>query len=77
MTDLRYVKDDKFDMKLKAREDEFSGLMNSGKPNDIDFSFNEEEQLPAADLNKLLGQTLADSRKRIEECTKENIIRME
>lgn len=66
VTDLRYVKDDKFDMKLKAREDEFSGLMNSGKPKDIDFSFNEEEQLPAADLNKLLGQTLADREKELK-----------
>ena len=65
-TDLRYVKDDKFDMKLKKREDEFSGLMNSGKPNDIDFSFNEEEELPAADLNKLLGQTLADREKELK-----------
>ena len=65
-TDLRYVKDDKFDMKLKKREDEFTGLMNAGKPDDIDFSFNKDEELPAADLNKLLGQTLADREKELE-----------
>ena len=65
-TDLRYVKDDKFEMKLKKREDEFSGLMNSGKPDEIDFSFNTNEELPAADLNKLLGQTLQDREKELE-----------
>jgi len=65
-TDLRYVKDDKFEMKLKKREDEFSGLMNAGKPDDIDFSFNTNEELPAADLNKLLGQTLQDREKELE-----------
>ena len=65
-TDLRYVKDDKFDMKLKKREDEFTGLMNAGKPDEIDFSFNKDDELPAADLNKLLGQTLADREKELE-----------
>lgn len=65
-TDLRYVKDDQFDMKLKKREDEFSGLMNSGKPEDIDFSFNKDDELPAADLNKLLGQTLADREQELK-----------
>ena len=65
-TDLRYVKDDKFEMKLKKREDEFSGLMNAGKPDEIDFSFNTNEELPAADLNKLLGQTLQDREKELE-----------
>lgn len=65
-TDLRYVKDDKFEMKLKKKEDEFSGLMNSGKQNEIDFSFNTNEELPAADLNKLLGQTLQDREKELE-----------
>ena len=65
-TDLRYVKDDQFDMKLKKREDEFSGLMNSGKPDDIDFSFSKDDELPAADLNKLLGQTLADREQELK-----------
>tara|TARA_B100000575_G_scaffold52662_1_gene39397 strand:- start:3915 stop:4748 length:834 start_codon:yes stop_codon:yes gene_type:complete len=68
-TDLRYVKDDKFDMKLKKREDEFTGLMNAGKPKDIDFTFKSEDDLPAADLNKLLGQTLADREKELENIT--------
>lgn len=68
-TDLRYVKDDKFDMKLKKREDEFTGLMNAGKPDDIDFSFKSEDELPAADLNKLLGQTLADREKELQNIT--------
>lgn len=66
-TDLRYVKDDKFEMKLKKREDEFNGLMNAGKPNEIDFSFNNNEELPADDLNKLLGQTLQDREKELEQ----------
>ncbi len=65
-TDLRYVKDGQFDMKLKKREDEFSGLMNSGKPDDIDFSFSKDDELPAADLNKLLGQTLADREQELK-----------
>jgi len=65
VTDLRYVKDDEFDMKLKKREDDFTGLMNSGKPNEIDFSFNKDDELPAEDLNKLLGQTLADREKEL------------
>ena len=68
-TDLRYVKDDKFDMKLKKREDEFTGLMNAGKPDDIDFTFKSEDELPAADLNKLLGQTLADREKELQNIT--------
>tara|TARA_B110000438_G_C15810576_1_gene649450 strand:+ start:2216 stop:3010 length:795 start_codon:yes stop_codon:yes gene_type:complete len=59
-TDLRYVKDDKFDIKLKEREDNFQGLMNKGKPKDIDFTFKNDEDLPVESLNKLLGQTLAD-----------------
>ena len=57
-------------MKLKKREDEFSGLMNAGKPDEIDFSFNNNEELPAADLNKLLGQTLQDREKGIGTNTK-------
>ena len=68
-TDLRYVKDDKFDMKLKKREDDFTGLMNAGKPKDIDFTFKSEDELPAEDLNKLLGQTLADREKELENIT--------
>ena len=68
-TDLRYVKDDKFEMKLKKREDEFTGLMNRGKPDDIDFSFSKDEELPADDLNKILGQTLADREKELESIT--------
>ena len=68
-TDLRYVKDDKFDMKLKKREEDFTGLMNAGKPKDIDFTFKSEDELPAEDLNKLLGQTLADREKELENIT--------
>jgi len=68
-TDLRYVKDDKFDMKLKEREDNFQGLMNKGKPNEIDFTFNKDEELPVDDLNKLLGQTLADREKELKSIT--------
>tara|TARA_B100001094_G_C18157853_1_gene787530 strand:+ start:937 stop:1770 length:834 start_codon:yes stop_codon:yes gene_type:complete len=68
-TDLRYVKDDKFDMKLKEREDDFTGLMNVGKPKDIDFTFKSEDELPAEDLNKLLGQTLADREKELTNIT--------
>jgi hypothetical protein len=68
-TDLRYVKDDKFDMKLKKREEDFTGLMNVGKPKDIDFTFKSEDELPAEDLNKLLGQTLADREKELENIT--------
>jgi hypothetical protein len=40
--------------------------MNSGKPNDIDFSFGKDDELPAADLNKLLGQTLADREQELK-----------
>lgn len=68
-TDLRYVKDDKFDMKLKKREEEFSGLMNRGKPDEIDFTFNKDEELPAESLNKILGQTLADREKELQSIT--------
>ena len=68
-TDLRYVKDDKFDIKLKKREDDFSGLMNAGKPKDIDFTFKNEDDLPAESLNKLLGQTLADREKELANIT--------
>jgi hypothetical protein len=68
-TDLRYVKDEEFDMKLKKREDAFTGLMNVGKPNDIDFTFKSEDELPAEDLNKLLGQTLADREKELSNIT--------
>tara|TARA_B100001093_G_scaffold520051_1_gene612290 strand:+ start:3898 stop:4737 length:840 start_codon:yes stop_codon:yes gene_type:complete len=68
-TDLRYVKDDKFDMKLKKREDDFSGLMNRGKPDEIDFTFNKDEELPAESLNKILGQTLADREKELANIT--------
>ena len=68
-TDLRYVKDDKFEMKLKKREEDFTGLMNRGKPDDIDFSFNKDEELPADDLNKILGQTLADREKELQSIT--------
>jgi len=68
-TDLRYVKDDQFEMKLKNRENEFTGLMNRGKPDTIDFSFNKDEELPADDLNKILGQTLADREKELASIT--------
>jgi hypothetical protein len=68
-TDLRYVKDDKFDMKLKKREEDFSGLMNRGKPDEIDFTFNKDEELPAESLNKILGQTLADREKELQSIT--------
>lgn len=68
-TDLRYVKDDKFDMKLKKREEDFSGLMNRGKPDEINFTFNKDEELPAESLNKILGQTLADREKELQSIT--------
>ena len=68
-TDLRYVKDDKFEIKLKKREDDFTGLMNRGKPDEIDFTFNKDEELPAESLNKILGQTLADREKELANIT--------
>jgi len=68
-TDLRYVADDKFDMKLKKREKDFSGLMDKGKPEKIDFSFKTDDELPADDLNKLLGQTLEDRANELENIT--------
>ena len=43
--------------------------MNAGKPKDIDFTFKSEDELPAEDLNKLLGQTLADREKELENIT--------
>ncbi len=56
-------------MKLKKREDAFSGLMNKDKPKEIDFTFKNEEDLPVDDLNKLLGQTLADREKELASIT--------
>ncbi len=68
-SDLRFVKDDQFDMKLKKREDEFAGMMNAGKPKDIDFTFKQDDNIPVDDLNKLLTQSLADREKELESIT--------
>ena len=68
--DIRKKNMNEFDMKLKARQDNFNDTINVKAPASIDFS-DQSHEGPMGNLNKIINQTLEDREKELERITKQ------
>jgi len=64
INDIKHIKDDKFTMKLKNKQDEFNSLIKKAEPSSINFADKDEED--TQNLDVLMNQSLADREKQLE-----------
>lgn len=64
--DLRIQKDSDFTMKLKSREEAFQTLIQKPAPQKVSFE-DKEQDLPSANLEVLMNQSLADREKELKQ----------
>lgn len=68
--DIRKKNMNEFDMKLKARQDNFNDTINVKAPASIDFS-DQAHEGPMGNLNTIINQTLEDREKELDRITKQ------
>ena len=63
--DIRQVREMEFSRMLQTKQSEFSTLINSNKPKNIDFSDKQEDERIGNDMDRLVAQAIAQREKEL------------